>query len=746
MHDLAILNRYLFTIIRQMKLRYLRARNVLSFGNEDIKLEFGDYNVIAGPNDSGKTNIFRALGLIVKAFDYRMPPLDEILFRGDSDRSLHLEIGVELDDTELELLVTLILCSEMMSILQPHEITKGIQENKQWKNILTSYGYPILSKSLKRLSFVLTKDELRISEPKMVVQLSDETGQLYIDRQSNLSGTSQELGSYQGASLAKVIIEDFAPRFGDPSELEINSLIQDTQKLTDESPTLMSLLEGKLDNSPPKMITLSRGDLSGHRNILRAEPMLARLLKLCQQRGIKPERLYLWQILEQMYKTSFVRLQELRIFPPDLEYLDSGQDSKRATILGSDLALKLFWLKSSGTRENREKYNRIQAELETLTDSEFDVAIRERAVDESSAGKIGVMVPYGGQSGYSGAEEFQPLGIGKEAEKRLVNEAFVQVIKDNFPVTIEHAASGLYEILFLLTTIIGESERILLLDEPELHLHPTMQKRILNLLSESIAQGRNQLLLITHSPYLISAANIDTTWRFRNTQSGTIVHNLGGVVSKLEDREQKKLDVKLSSPSVRSLLFSRGVIFVEGPSDKIVVEEIDRYLSARRKGANIDESEWPVIPIGGKKSLPSFTILSRMLGVDDLAILDYDALMRRDCTARINGQKVKTSIIFSVLHRTDKLKKWPNREDLSSEAPDNEWYENSHLEDFRTLALKHGIFVFSKDLEGVMQSRKTSKRRKPLKALERILDLINQDKVPSEFYEMGEFLRNHIHP
>lgn len=44
-----------------MKLRYLRARDVLSFGDEEIKLEFGDFNVIIGPNDSGKTNLFRAL-------------------------------------------------------------------------------------------------------------------------------------------------------------------------------------------------------------------------------------------------------------------------------------------------------------------------------------------------------------------------------------------------------------------------------------------------------------------------------------------------------------------------------------------------------------------------------------------------------------------------------------------------------------------------------------------------------------
>jgi hypothetical protein len=135
-----------------------------------------------------------------------------------------------------------------------------------------------------------------------------------------------------------------------------------------------------------------------------------------------------------------------------------------------------------------------------------------------------------------------------------------------------------------------------------------------------------------------------------------------------------------------------------------------------------------------------------MLGVPNLAILDYDALMRRDHTIRLNGREVKTSTIVFTLWRTDKLENWLSHKDLLSEVPDSEWYENSHLKNFGTLALKHGIFVFSTDLEGVMQSPKTDKMRKPLKALERILDLINQDNIPSQFYEMCEFLRKYTSP
>jgi hypothetical protein len=292
---------------------------------------------------------------------------------------------------------------------------------------------------------------------------------------------------------------------------------------------------------------------------------------LCEQRGIKQENLYFWDILMQLYKTSFVRLKELRFFPSTQPY--SNQNSRASTIVGTDLATRLFQLMSSGARKNREKYGRIKKEFGDLTHSEFEVVIREKEVEVASEGAIGVIAP---QNNYtiSNNSDFIPIGYKNETRKRLVNEASIQVIKDNYPIPIEETASGLYEILVILTAIIGENKKILLLDEPELHLHPTMQKRILNLISESKTADENQILLITHSPYFTSAEDAKTTWRFSMPTDGTKVHNVGEVLSNLEKQIQEKIAVKLTSPDIRSILFSRGVILVEGPSDRIVIEQI----------------------------------------------------------------------------------------------------------------------------------------------------------------------------
>jgi hypothetical protein len=48
--------------------------------------------------------------------------------------------------------------------------------------------------------------------------------------------------------------------------------------------------------------------------------------------------------------------------------------------------------------------------------------------------------------------------------------------------------------------------------------------------------------------------------------------------------------------------------------------------------------------------------------------------------------------------------------------------------------------VFSTDLEEEMQTPQTEKTSKPLKALEKVLELIEHDKVTGELCDMIDFL------
>jgi len=56
-------------------------------------------------------------------------------------------------------------------------------------------------------------------------------------------------------------------------------------------------------------------------------------------------------------------------------------------------------------------------------------------------------------------------------------------------------------------------------------------------------------------------------------------------------RTTKKIKLSFENSDIRSLLFSKSLVFVEGPCDKIVIRLIDSYLLIRNKGAKIEENE-----------------------------------------------------------------------------------------------------------------------------------------------------------
>ena len=59
------------------------------------------------------------------------------------------------------------------------------------------------------------------------------------------------------------------------------------------------------------------------------------------------------------------------------------------------------------------------------------------------------------------------------------------------------------------------------------------------------------------------------------------------------------------------------------------------------------------------------------------------------------------------------------------------------------IAQCNNIFVFQKDIEGSINVNQ-SKWNKPLKVVEKVLELIQQGSIPSEFYDMTDYVRTKI--
>ena len=76
---------------------------------------------------------------------------------------------------------------------------------------------------------------------------------------------------------------------------------------------------------------------------------------------------------------------------------------------------------------------------------------------------------------------------------------------------INFASSGQQEVVWILIIIVilmlNDRKVFMIIEEPEAHLFPVAQKQIIDLVSLFANHNKNQILLTTHSPYILSSFN-----------------------------------------------------------------------------------------------------------------------------------------------------------------------------------------------------------------------------------------------
>jgi hypothetical protein len=149
-------------------------------------------------------------------------------------------------------------------------------------------------------------------------------------------------------------------------------------------------------------------------------------------------------------------------------------------------------------------------------------------------------------------------------------------------ISLSNSGSGLKTIiltcaLFEIIPTIGRfdiSNTIYLLEELENNLHPALQRRLLSYVKQKIGQ-EGTLFLTTHSPVLIDMFDHDHDAQILHVQHENGESNVAKCKTYIEHRGVlDDLDVRASD-----ILQSNGVIWVEGPSDRIYLNALIRLVS-----------------------------------------------------------------------------------------------------------------------------------------------------------------------
>ncbi|MFE3982237.1 ATP-dependent endonuclease [Priestia sp. YIM B13546] len=143
----------------------------------------------------------------------------------------------------------------------------------------------------------------------------------------------------------------------------------------------------------------------------------------------------------------------------------------------------------------------------------------------------------------------------------------------NEPIPLYSCGSGFTHVLILLSILYSGQDRIVLFDEPHVFLHPSAEKAIYDLISETES---HQYFLTTHSPILIN---------YPFNKKVFLVKKEAGISKFAEFNELQEIleDIGIKNSD---LAFSDKVLFVEGKTEELVVPMILSHFGMRQIGYN----------------------------------------------------------------------------------------------------------------------------------------------------------------
>ena len=155
-------------------------------------------------------------------------------------------------------------------------------------------------------------------------------------------------------------------------------------------------------------------------------------------------------------------------------------------------------------------------------------------------------------------------------------------------------ASGLVNVISILAALFDEAIQVLLIDEPEVSLHPQLQSYLLREMKNAAKKYNKTIIISTHSAEMIELNSASDLCNYVFFRKDTLPKQISPDAPELNNSKLKEFLLRMSL-IYNEGFFAKKVMLIEGSSDMILC----RYL-CNRLNLNLDVAGSQIIPVEGK--------------------------------------------------------------------------------------------------------------------------------------------------
>ncbi|MCT2347147.1 AAA family ATPase [Niallia taxi] len=237
-------------------------------------------------------------------------------------------------------------------------------------------------------------------------------------------------------------------------------------------------------------------------------------------------------------------------------------------------------------------------------------------------------------------------------ETKIKDHDILNLNSDNNSFDIQTSGTGMQSLLIIaiLEAYIehntGDQDFILIIEEPEVYLHPSLQRKIVNILKE--ISTSNQIFISTHSPIVVSQLKPKELVCIKK-EKGITKKIVSDPVSIINELGIKPDDIFQHSK----------ILFVEGPDDKKLISSLINKLVTTQEISAEKADILKIVDIGGIDTLSFYTNARILDAMNHAHLTHYNFWIMVDSDGN-SKEEVRTQIDknlqeFSKIYKEENL-------------------------------------------------------------------------------------------